>query len=190
MQRVGRAEALNGCDLFPVVHHGQAKARIHAPAVHMHRTCAALPVVAALLRSGESNGLTEAIQQRRPRIDAKLVVLAVDVQRDRDPPSMFGPSAQLRSRGLCAAAVLFACAGTHAARIVAAAVFPVVKRNVRRVGFEGPDCGLCRIGASVRPEFSGSTRQLSTLLRGKRGWQNGPVGTEETSAGERRATLK
>jgi hypothetical protein len=39
------------------------KARIHAPAIHMHCTCAALPVVAALLRSGESNGLTKAIQR-------------------------------------------------------------------------------------------------------------------------------
>src|ERR1700675_1343055 len=50
----------------------------------MHSTCAALPVVAALLCSSESNGLTEAIQQRRPRIDAKLVVLAVNAQLDWD----------------------------------------------------------------------------------------------------------
>src|SRR5260370_27530189 len=50
----------------------------------MHRTCAALTVVTALLCSGESNGLTDAIEERRPRIDAKLEVLAVDPQRDRD----------------------------------------------------------------------------------------------------------
>src|SRR3989454_9271510 len=50
----------------------------------MHRTCAALPVVAALLRSGQSNGLTEAIQERCPRVNAKFVVLAVDAQHDRD----------------------------------------------------------------------------------------------------------
>src|SRR6267143_3156867 len=50
----------------------------------MHRTCAALPVVTAILRSGESNGLTDAIEERSPRVDAKLAVLAVDAQRDRD----------------------------------------------------------------------------------------------------------
>src|SRR5256885_2943572 len=84
MQCVGRAQALDGCDLFPVMHQGQTKARIHAPAVHMHCTCAALAVVTALLRSGESNGLTEAIQQRRPWVHVKLMVLAVNPQRDRD----------------------------------------------------------------------------------------------------------
>src|SRR6266849_4221102 len=50
----------------------------------MHRTCAALPVVTALLCSGENNGLTDAIEERRSRVDAKLEVLAVDAQRDRD----------------------------------------------------------------------------------------------------------
>src|SRR5262245_39468071 len=50
----------------------------------MHGACAALPVVAALLRPGESNRLTDAIEQRRPRINAKLPVLAVDTQRDGD----------------------------------------------------------------------------------------------------------
>ena len=84
MQCVGRAQALDGGDLVPVVHQGEAQAGIHAPAVHMHRARAALPVIAALFRSGEGDGLAEAIEQRRPRIDAKLVVLAVDAQRDRD----------------------------------------------------------------------------------------------------------
>ena len=50
----------------------------------MHRTCAALPVVTALFRSGESNGLTDAIEERRPRVDSKVAVLAVDAQRDRN----------------------------------------------------------------------------------------------------------
>src|SRR6266850_5913457 len=50
----------------------------------MHVTRAALPVVTTLLRSSESNGLTDAIEERRPRVDAKLAVLAVDAQRDRD----------------------------------------------------------------------------------------------------------
>src|ERR1700730_2562945 len=50
----------------------------------MHGTRAALPVVTALLGSGESNSLTDAIEERRTRVDAKLAVLAVDAQRDRD----------------------------------------------------------------------------------------------------------
>src|SRR6266545_2324094 len=50
----------------------------------MHRARAALPVIAALLRPGESDGLTDAIEERRPRVDSKLAVLAVDAQRDRD----------------------------------------------------------------------------------------------------------
>jgi len=39
-------------------------------------------VIAALLGSGESNGLTDAIEERCPWVKAKLVVLAVDAQRD------------------------------------------------------------------------------------------------------------
>src|SRR3989454_4908526 len=38
----------------------------------------ALPVVAALLRSGEGEGLTDAIEQRRPRVNEKPLVLAVN----------------------------------------------------------------------------------------------------------------
>src|SRR5436190_24379272 len=52
----------------------------------MHRTGTALPVITTLLRSGESNGLTDAIEQRCPRVNAKLAVLAVNAQRDRDRP--------------------------------------------------------------------------------------------------------
>jgi hypothetical protein len=37
-----------------------------------------LPVITTLLRSGESNSLTDAIEERRPRVNTKLVVLAVD----------------------------------------------------------------------------------------------------------------
>ena len=62
-------------------------------------------------------------------------------------PSMFGPSAPAGGVAqVSLPSVLFACDGAHAAMIVAAAVLPVVKRNVRRVGFDGPDCGLSRIG--------------------------------------------
>jgi hypothetical protein len=52
----------------------------------MHRTGAALPVIATLLRSGEDYGLTDAIEQRRPWVDAEFAILAVDAQGDRDRP--------------------------------------------------------------------------------------------------------
>src|SRR6267143_2399910 len=65
----------------------------------MHRTRAALPVVTALLRSGESNGLTDAIEERRPRVDAKLAVLAVDAQRDRDRAFDVRPARNFCGRG-------------------------------------------------------------------------------------------
>ena len=80
----------------PVVHQGEGQARIHAAAVHVHRACAALAVVAALFGAGECDGLAEAVEQRRPRVDAELVVLAVDAQRDRDRTRDVGP---VRTRG-------------------------------------------------------------------------------------------
>ena len=50
----------------------------------MDRAGAALAVITTFLRASESNGLTDAIQQRRARVDAKMVILAVDAERDRD----------------------------------------------------------------------------------------------------------
>ena len=57
----------------------------------MHRARAALAVIATFLRARESNGLADAIQQRRARINAKMVGLAVDAQRDRDGALNVGP---------------------------------------------------------------------------------------------------
>jgi len=86
MQCAGRAQAFNRGDLFPVVHQGQAKAGVNAPAIHMHRARAALPVIATLLGAGERDGFTDAIEQRGSRVNAKLVTSAVDAQRDRNGP--------------------------------------------------------------------------------------------------------
>src|SRR5258705_12013611 len=99
MQRVGCAQALYRCNLFPVMHQSQTKTRVHAPAIHMHRTCAALPVITALLCPGKSNGFTDAIEQRRTRVDAKLAVLAVDAQGDRDRALDVRSVRDLRGRG-------------------------------------------------------------------------------------------
>ncbi len=50
----------------------------------MHRAGAALTVIAPFLRAGEGDGFANAIQQRRARIDSKVVVFAVNPQRDWD----------------------------------------------------------------------------------------------------------
>src|SRR5262249_1362065 len=50
--------------------------------IHMNCACAALTVVTPLLGSGQNNCLANAVEQRRPRIDAKLVVLAVDAENN------------------------------------------------------------------------------------------------------------
>src|SRR5205823_2020211 len=64
----------------------------------MHRAGAALPVIAALLGSGESNGLTDAIKERRPRVNAKLAVLTVNAQCDRDRAGDIRPVRPCRGR--------------------------------------------------------------------------------------------
>src|SRR5260370_28501322 len=51
-------KALDSGDLVSVVHQSEVEAREHAFTVHMHRTCAALTVVTALLRSGQRSRLT------------------------------------------------------------------------------------------------------------------------------------
>ena len=63
-------------------------------------------------------------------------------------PAMFGPSALAAAEPLCPAA-LFACAGAHAAMTAAAAVLPVVRRNARRVGFDGLDVWIVSHRASA-----------------------------------------
>jgi hypothetical protein len=82
MQRVRRAEALDGDDRRPVVHHGQGQTGIDPPVVHVHRAGATLAVIAALLGAGEGNVLAQAVEQRRPRVHAKSMILSVDAQRD------------------------------------------------------------------------------------------------------------
>src|ERR1700682_4026228 len=72
---VGRTKALDRCDLFPVMHQGQAQARVHPAAVHVHGARAALSVVAALLCSGKGDRLTNAIEQRRPQVNEKPLLL-------------------------------------------------------------------------------------------------------------------
>src|SRR6266550_43651 len=71
---------IEGLGTPDALHPREAKTRIHAPAIHVHRAGAALTVIASLFRAGERDGLTNAIEQRRPRVDTKPVLLAVDPQ--------------------------------------------------------------------------------------------------------------
>src|SRR5207302_8891586 len=84
MQRLGCADAFDGCDLLSVMHQSQAETRVHASAIDMHRACAALTVITTFLRAGEGDRLANTIQQRRARIDSKEVVFAINSQRDWD----------------------------------------------------------------------------------------------------------
>src|SRR5437588_7277835 len=59
-------------------------------------------------------------------------------------PAIFGPSPLAAGDALCSG-VLCACAGAHTAMTAAAAVSPVVRRNARRLGFDGLDGGSFRI---------------------------------------------
>src|ERR1700694_743713 len=65
----------------------------------MHGTGSALPVITALLRAGQSDGLTDAVEERRPRVDPKLAVLSVDAQRDGDRAFDVRPCRSFRGRG-------------------------------------------------------------------------------------------
>src|SRR5437016_3162557 len=87
-----RSQSFNSRDLFSVVHQREVEARKHPPAVHMHGAGAALSVIATFLGSGERHCFANAIKQSGPRIDAKLVVLAVNAQRNGDSALDVWPS--------------------------------------------------------------------------------------------------
>ena len=52
----------------------------------MHRARAALPVITTLLCASKGYSFTDAIQQSRPGIDAKLVVRAIDAENQGNRP--------------------------------------------------------------------------------------------------------
>src|ERR1051325_2749486 len=64
-------------------HHGEGEAGVDAPAVDEHRAGAARALVAPFLRAGEVEVLAQRVEERRARIEAEVVVAAVDVERDR-----------------------------------------------------------------------------------------------------------
>ena len=62
------------------MHHGQAEAGVHAPAVDMHGAGSALTVVASFLGAGQHDAFPQAVEQRRPRVEAEAVLVSVDAQ--------------------------------------------------------------------------------------------------------------
>src|SRR6266850_3968788 len=80
----------------------------------MHRARAALTVITSFLRAGESHGLANAIQERRAGIDSKVVVFAINPQRDGESSLNIRP---LRVRfALRIAAVVDRRASSHHCR--------------------------------------------------------------------------
>ena len=61
---------------------GEGQAAIDTPAIKQDGAGAALPVVAALLGSGDPEALAQRIQQRRPRINGQPVGRSVHPQGD------------------------------------------------------------------------------------------------------------
>ncbi len=67
-----------------LVQRGEGETRKLAPAVDVHRARAALAVIASLLRAGEMQMLSQAIEKTRAGIDPKIVLLAVNPKRYRN----------------------------------------------------------------------------------------------------------
>src|SRR5258705_7274015 len=81
---VGLANAFDCGDLVHRVHDGEREAGIHAAAVDMYRTGAALSVVATFLCARHVQVFPQAIEQPGARADLQVVLFAVDAESDRD----------------------------------------------------------------------------------------------------------
>src|SRR6266851_479496 len=98
MQGAGLSDTFYRRDLVALVHHGEAQARVHPPAVDMHGAGAALAVVAAFLGAGQVNGFAQAIQERRARVEAQPVLAAIDTQNQGyDSPGIRGRRGRIDS---------------------------------------------------------------------------------------------
>ncbi len=81
VQITGLTNAFDRCDLFTLMHRGEAKTGIHAAAADVHRARAALTVIASLFRSGQVQMLAKTIEKSCARIDPKIILLTVDTER-------------------------------------------------------------------------------------------------------------
>ena len=87
------------------MHHGEREAGVHAAAVDVNGTGAALAVVAAFLGAGQIQVLAEAVEESSAGIDSELVLVTVDLEGqgygsfDRRRPVLCGRSRGRRRRG-------------------------------------------------------------------------------------------
>src|SRR5215472_2379454 len=77
-------EALDGRDVAALGRGGEGEAGQHAPAIDEHGAGAALTVVAALLRSRQSEVFAQRVEQRRADIERNEMLVAVDPERKAD----------------------------------------------------------------------------------------------------------
>ncbi len=139
MQIFRLADALNGRDLFALMHCSEAETRIHAPAIDVYGARTALAVITSLFRAGQMQVLTEAIEQRRARIDAQIVLLAIDTQGDRNRALYRGHCFYcFRYRSRFGARAFPNTEPAEASKLA----IPKRERNLRRVDF--PNCKAAR----------------------------------------------
>ena len=74
-------KTLDGRDLIARMHHGERQAAVDALSVDDDGAGAALSLVAALLRTGQAEMLTQGIEQRYAGIEIKSVAPSIDSQR-------------------------------------------------------------------------------------------------------------
>src|SRR5262245_12114963 len=94
MQRALLCQTFDGGDLVAVMHHRECQAAIDALSIDDDRAGAALSLVAALLRTGQREMLSQSIEQRGPRIEVQGIVPPVD----REPYVLARQRSSLRRR--------------------------------------------------------------------------------------------
>src|SRR5580692_5147234 len=75
--------AFDGANLAAIRLHGKYGAGLHRPAIQKHRACTAVCGVAANMRSGERQDLTDEMDQEKPRLYFSLMVSAVNFRANR-----------------------------------------------------------------------------------------------------------
>jgi hypothetical protein len=82
MQLAIPCEAFNGGYFTILDRDRKREARQHAPAIEQNRACAALAMVATLLRPCQADVVAKCVEQRRANVESKPVILAVDLECD------------------------------------------------------------------------------------------------------------
>ena len=80
MQIAVLCQTLDGGDLVAGMHHRERQAAVDALSVDDHRAGAALSLVAALLRTGQPEMLTQRIEQRYARVEIESMTPSIDSQ--------------------------------------------------------------------------------------------------------------